>query len=553
MGSSCNSNSASAKASAAKTSSSFSLDDLLCAYADTIPDVHNPAQRVAFGTSGHRGSSLTGSFTERHVLAITQAVCDYRKEQGINGPLYMGKDTHALSSPALESALEVLAANEVAVHIQNSDDPTPTPVISHAILCHNSARSGSIADGIVITPSHNPPEDGGFKYNEYHGGPAGAAVTGWIETRANEYLGKDNRGVKRIPATRARAASCVRTIDFIRPYVQDLPKVINLQAISGSGLHIGADPLGGSALPFWEPIAESYKLSLTVVNKNLDPLFGFMPLDHDGKIRMDCSSPHAMAGLISLARDYDIAFGNDPDADRHGIVTPNGLMNPNHYLSAVVWYLLSHRPDWSKEAAIGKTIVTTSLLDAVCASLERKIYETPVGFKWFVDGLRDGSLLFGGEESAGASFLRLDGRPWSTDKDGLILNLLAAEMTAVTGKNPSEIYAELSGRLGVPCYARIDAPANAEQKKILKNLSPEAIQGKELAGDPILNVLTRAPGNQEAIGGLKVTTARGWFAARPSGTEDLYKIYAESFVSNTHLRQIQEEAKELVASAFAAA
>lgn len=526
----------------------FSLHDLLSAYSERRPDMDNPAQRVSFGTSGHRGSALAGSFTESHVLAVVQAVCDYRKEQGIDGPLFIGADTHALSSPALENALEVLAANDVAVHVQNSADPTPTPVISHAILTHNSKTAGKTADGIVITPSHNPPEDGGIKYNELHGGPAGTGVTGWIEKRANAYLTDKNTKVKRL--ANPRKAACVVEIDYIRPYVRDLKNVINMKAIADSGLRLGADPLGGSSLPFWKPIAEEYGISLTVVNKRLDPLFTFMPLDHDGKIRMDCSSPQAMANLIAMAKDYDIAFGNDPDADRHGIVTPAGLMNPNHYLSAAVWYLLGHRPHWPKKAAVGKTTVTTSLLDKVCACLGYAVYETPVGFKWFVEGLRNSTLLFGGEESAGASFLRMEGGPWTTDKDGIILNLLAAEITAVTGKNPAALYAELVGRFGEPHYARIDAAASPEQKKILKNLSPAAVSRKELAGSPIEQVLTHAPGDKEAIGGLKVVTSKGWFAARPSGTEDLYKIYAESFVSNTHLKQLQEEAKDLVAAAF---
>ncbi len=531
---------------AAKTP--FSLKDLLDAYTDRIPDVSDPGQRVAFGTSGHRGSALTGGFTESHVLAVSQAVCDYRKTQGIDGPLFLGADTHALSAPALETALEVLAANEVAVHIQNSADPTPTPVISHAILGHNGKKSGRTADGIVITPSHNPPEDGGIKYNESHGGPAGTDVTGWIEKRANEYMASGNKEVKRL--ANPRKAACVTAMDYIRPYVLDLKNVLNMKAIAESGLRLGADPLGGSSLPFWQPIAEEYGLALTVVNTTLDPMFAFMPPDHDGKIRMDCSSPQAMANLIAMAGTYDIAFGNDPDADRHGIVTPRGLMNPNHYLSVAVWYLLNHRPHWPKKAAVGKTTVTTSLLDRVCASQGYSVYETPVGFKWFVDGLRNSSLLFGGEESAGASFLRLEGGPWTTDKDGILLNLLAAEITAVTGKNPAELYAELIERFGEPHYARIDAAASPEQKKILKNLSPAAVTHKELAGSPIEQVLTHAPGDKEAIGGLKVVTQNGWFAARPSGTEDLYKIYAESFVSDSHLRRLQEEAKGLVAAAF---
>lgn len=530
---------------------SFTLDALIGAYHETAPDPDNPAQRVSFGTSGHRGSSLAGSFTESHILAIAQAVCDYREFQGIRGPLYMGKDTHALSGPALESALEVLAANEVHTRIQSGETPTPTPVISHAILCHNRNGAAGVADGIVITPSHNPPEDGGFKYNESHGGPAGTSVTAWIEKRANEYLRAKLRGVKRLSGAAARKAACVQAVDFLMPYVRDLKNVIAMDAVAASGLRLGADPLGGSSLPFWQPIAELYGLSLTVVNPTLDPLFTFMPPDHDGKIRMDCSSSHAMSGLIRMAGDFDIAFGNDPDADRHGIVTAAGLMNPNHYLCAAVWYLLRHRPHWPARAKTGKTCVTTGLLDRLCADLGRAVYETPVGFKWFVDGLNASSLLFGGEESAGASFLRLDGEPWTTDKDGIILNLLAAELTAVTGKNPAELYAGLTARFGTPFYARLDAPATAAEKKALKNLSPEAVRRTELAGSPVTSVLTKAPGNQEAIGGLKVATKDGWFAARPSGTEDLYKIYAESFVDADHLRRLQDEAKELVAQAFA--
>ena len=534
----------------------FTVDQLIAAFYDTIPDMESPAQRVSFGTSGHRGASISGSFTESHILAISQAVCDYRKSKGIAGPLFMGKDTHALSAPALRAALEVLAANGVHACIQKDNAPTATPVVSRAILSHNM-RGGKkiptdIADGIVITPSHNPPEDGGFKYNEYHGGPASAKVTAWIEKRANDYLAAKNSGVKRMPFKKANQADCVRHMDFIRPYVDDLQNVINMQAIAASGLRLGADPLGGSALPLWEPIAKQYGIDLVIVNKELDPLFPFMPPDHDGKIRMDCSSPYAMAGLIHHAVDFSLAFGNDPDADRHGIVTKAGLMNPNHYLCAAIFYLLQHRPAWPRNAAVGKTCVSSSLIDSVCASLDRKLYETPVGFKWFVDGLYTSALVFGGEESAGASFLRLDGTPWSTDKDGIILNLLAAEMTAVIGKNPAEIYAELTRRFFEPYYARIDAPATAAEKKALKNLTPAAVTQKQLAGAPISQVLTTAPGDNEPIGGLKVVTENGWFAARPSGTEELYKIYAESFVSEAHLAQLQEEAKKLVAAAFTA-
>ena len=544
---------ASAESAAQRNAPAFTVDQLIAAFYDTTPDPESPGQRVSFGTSGHRGSSFSGSFTESHILAISQAVCDYRKDKGIAGPLFMGKDTHALSTPALQSALEVLAANGVYTHIQEGDAPTATPVVSHAILAHNlrGGKNTPTADGIVITPSHNPPEDGGFKYNEYHGGPAGTEVTAWIEKRANEYLAAKNSGVKRISLAKARQADSVRHIDFIMPYVDDLRNVVNMQAIAESGLRLGADPLGGSALPLWEPIAERYNINLVIVNKELDPLFRFMPPDHDGKIRMDCSSPYAMAGLIHHAANFSLAFGNDPDADRHGIVTKAGLMNPNHYLCAAIFYLLQHRPAWPQNAAIGKTCVSSSLIDKVCASLGRTLYETPVGFKWFVDGLYNSTLLFGGEESAGASFLRLDGAPWSTDKDGIILNLLAAEMTAVTGKNPAEIYAGLTERFGEPYYARIDAPATAAEKKALKNLTPGAVTQKQLAGDPISQVLTTASGDSEPIGGLKVVTKSGWFAARPSGTEELYKIYAESFVSQDHLARLQEEAKELVAAAFA--
>ena len=537
--------------SASSSGPSFTLRDLLDAYAANAPDMDIPEQRVSFGTSGHRGSALAGSFNEAHILAITQAVCEYRTRQGIAGPLFMGRDTHALSVPALETALEVLAANGVETRIQQGDAPTPTPVVSHAILVHNAGVQSrtALADGIVITPSHNPPEDGGFKYNEPHGGPSGLDVTTWIEQRANDLLRSGNRGVKR--ASNPRSASCIREIDFVMPYVRDMAAAIDMPRIASSGLRLGVDPLGGASLPFWEPLAATYGLNLTVVNPRLDPLFSFMPPDHDGRTRMDCSSPAAMAGLISLAAKFDLAFANDPDADRHGIVTPDGLMNPNQYLSTAVWFLLRHRPNWPKNAAIGKTAVTTGLIDRICAYAERDVYETPVGFKWFVDGLLAGTLLFGGEESAGASFLRMTGKVWTTDKDGILLNLLAAEMTAVTGKNPSELYAEISGRFGAPRYARLDAPATTAQKKMLKEMTPAAITRKTLAGSPITGVLTHAPGNSAALGGLKVITDTGWFAARPSGTEDLYKIYAESFVDDAHLRTLQEEARALVAGVFA--
>ena len=534
------------------TTASISIDAILSAYARISPDPHNPAQAVSFGTSGHRGTSLNGSFNEAHILAITQAVCEYRTQHGINGPLYIGKDTHALSSPALETALEVLAANNVHTITQKGDVPTPTPVISRAIVAYNHELSPTDAhkwaDGIVVTPSHNPPEDGGFKYNESHGGPAGTGVTAWIEKRANGLLASGNKEVKR--SANPRKAACVHEVDMITPYVEALALVIDMPVIAASGLRLGADPMGGSSLPFWEPIAERYGLQLTVTNKTLDPLFSFMPPDHDGKTRMDCSSPWAMAGLIGLADKYDLAFANDPDADRHGIVTPSGLMQPNDYLCAAVWYLIRHRLHWPQNAKIGKTAVSTSMLDRICASLGREVYETPVGFKWFVPGLSSGALLFGGEESAGASFLRKDGSVWTTDKDGILLDLLAAEMTAVQEKNPAEIYAHLAERLGRPYYARRDAPATTEQKKAFKTLTPASVTAKELAGNPITRVLTQAPGNSEAIGGLKVETSAGWFAARPSGTEDIYKIYAESFVSKTHLESIQAEAQTLVEKTF---
>jgi phosphoglucomutase len=527
-----------------------SIDVALKAYEDVAPDPHNPDQAVAFGTSGHRGSATNGSFTEAHILAITQAICEYRKSREISGPLYMGKDTHALSAPALETALEVLAANDVVTFIQKDNFPTPTPVISQAIVAHNRRRAVAegLADGIVVTPSHNPPEDGGFKYNESHGGPAGTEVTGWIEKRANALLAGGNREVKRKAFPRKNP--CIGEMDFIIPYVRALGQVVQMTPIAASGISLGADPLGGSSLPYWEPIAEHYGLSLSVTNKSLDPAFSFMPPDHDGKIRMDCSSPQAMAGLISLADKYDLAFANDPDADRHGIVTSSGLMQPNDYLCAAVWYLVRSRLRWPAEGRVGKTTVTTSLLNKICSSLGREIYETPVGFKWFVPGLSSGVLLFGGEESAGASFLRLDGNAWTTDKDGILLNLLAAEMTAVQEKNPAEIYTHLTKRLGRSFYARRDAAATAEQKKAFKTLTPDAVKTRELAGSRITGVMTTAPGNREPLGGLKVVTEKGWFAARPSGTEDIYKIYAESFVDDAHLNDLQKEAQALVNALF---
>ncbi len=525
-----------------------SLRAILDAYYEQKPDPENPAQRVSFGTSGHRGTSLAGSFTEGHIAAITQAVIEHRKAAGIAGPLFIGKDTHALSAPALNTALEVLAAHGVETCIQGDERPTPTPAVSRAILAHNADLTAPRADGIVVTPSHNPPQDGGFKYNEPHGGPAGEAVTTAVENRANELLRL--RSVKRLPLSKALKADCIRSIDFVGPYVEALASVLDMQAVAASGLKLGVDPLGGSSLPFWAPIAERYGLNLTVVNPALDTLFAFMPPDHDGKIRMDCSSPQAMAGLINMAGNFDLAFATDPDADRHGIVTPAGLMNPNHYLCSAVDYLLPHRPTWPKAAAVGKTLVTTALMDRVCAVHKRALYETPVGFKWFVDGLASGSLLFGGEESAGASFLRFDGGPWSTDKDGLLLCLLAAEMTAKTGKNPAENYARITADLGAPLYTRKDAPATPEQKAAFKTLTPESVKQKDLAGRPITAVLTKAPGNKAGIGGLKVVTEAGWFAARPSGTENLYKIYAESFVDQAHLDALLAEARKLVTAAF---
>jgi phosphoglucomutase len=518
------------------------------AYYDRRPDVGNPAQLVSFGTSGHRGTALDGTFTEAHILAITQAICEYRRQHGIDGPLYMGKDTHALSGPAQRSALEVLAANGVTVVIQRDDGVTPTPVISRAILVHNRGRKTGLADGIVITPSHNPPTDGGFKYNPTNGGPADTDVTSQVQDRANALLRAGNAGVKRVAYERALKAATTRAEDFVGPYVEDLKSVIDMDAIRAAGVKIGVDPLGGAAVHYWGPVAERYKLDLTVVNPPaLDPTFAFMPVDHDGKIRMDCSSPYAMAGLVRLKDRFRVAFGNDPDADRHGIVTPSaGLMNPNHYLAVAIHYLLTHRPDWPATAAVGKTVVSSSLIDRVVQAPGRRLMEVPVGFKWFAPGLFDGSVCFGGEESAGASFLRRDGTVWTTDKDGPVLGLLAAEITARTGKDPGEHFEELAGRFGRPSYTRIDAPATPAQKERLKALAPEAVAAADMAGEPILAKLTRAPANEEPIGGLKVTTASGWFAARPSGTENLCKIYAESFKDAAHLERIVAQAREIV-------
>jgi len=522
-------------------------------YFERRPDLHDPNQLVNFGTSGHRGSSLHGSFNEAHVLAITQGICDYRREHGNAGPLYMGKDTHALSGPAQRTALEVLAANNVETIIQESDGVTPTPVISRAILVYNRTRKKHLADGIVITPSHNPPEDGGFKYNPTNGGPADTDVTHWVEARANELLRAGNANVKRVPFAKAMQAASMHQEDFVLPYVRDLQNVVDMEAIRDAHLKLGVDPLGGAARPYWEPINSIYGLEITVVNPTIDSTFSFMTVDHDGKIRMDCSSPYAMARLVGLKDQYQVAFANDPDSDRHGIVTPvAGLMNPNHYLAVAIRYLLTHRPEWRSEVAVGKTLVSSSMIDRVVQSLGRQLREVPVGFKWFVTGLFDGSYCFGGEESAGASFLRRDGTVWTTDKDGPIMDLLAAEITARTGKDPGEHYRELTAQFGTPYYTRIDAPATPEQKSKLQKLSPEAVTESDLAGEPITAKLTSAPGNHAAIGGLKVVAGSGWFAARPSGTENIYKIYAESFKSEAHLKTIVNEAQEMVNNALGA-
>jgi phosphoglucomutase len=520
-------------------------------YFECRPDVGDPNQLVSFGTSGHRGSPFAGSFTEAHILAITQAICDYRFAHGTDGPLYMGKDTHALSDPAQRTALEVLAGNGVETIIQRDNGVTPTPVISRAILFYNRGRKEHFADGIVITPSHNPPEDGGFKYNRLNGGPADTDVTNWIESRANELLRNGNAGVKRVPYNRALIASTTHYEDFVLPYVRDLGNVVDMDAIRRAGLKLGVDPLGGAALPYWEPINSLYHLDISVVNPLMDPTFSFMTVDHDGKIRMDCSSPYAMARLVGLKDKYQAAFANDPDSDRHGIVTPSaGLMNPNQYLAVAIGYLLTNRPMWAANASAGKTVVSSSMIDRVVQKLGRKLSEVPVGFKWFAPGLFDGSCCFGGEESAGASFLRFDGSVWTTDKDGPIMNLLAAEITARTGKDPGVHYRELTAKFGKPYYTRIDAPATPEQKASLQRLSPDAVTESKLAGEPIIDKLTRAPGNNAPIGGIKVTAAGGWFAARPSGTENVYKIYAESFHSEAHLNTIVSEAHEIVNDAL---
>lgn len=520
-------------------------------YFDRRPDLSDPNQLVSFGTSGHRGSPLHGTFTEAHIVAITQAICDYRRAQGTDGPLYMGKDTHALSAPAQRTALEILAANNVETIIQQNDGVTPTPVISRAILVYNRNRKEHLADGIVITPSHNPPEDGGFKYNSPNGGPADTDVTHWVQDRANELLRAGNAEVKRIRFDRALRAATTHQEDFVLPYVRDLKNVVDIDAIRGARLRLGVDPLGGAARPYWEPINSIYGLEISVVNPTIDPTFSFMTVDHDGKIRMDCSSPYAMARLVGLKDQYEVAFANDPDSDRHGIVTPGaGLMNPNHYLAVAIRYLLTHRPEWRSHVAVGKTLVSSSMIDRVVKKLGRELREVPVGFKWFVSGLVDGSCCFGGEESAGASFLRRDGTVWTTDKDGPIMDLLAAEITARTDKDPGEHYRELTEEFGSPYYTRIDAPATPDQKAKLQKLSPDDVRESSLAGERITAKLTRAPGNQAPIGGLKVVAEKGWFAARPSGTENIYKIYAESFKSESHLNAIVSEAQEMVNSAL---
>jgi phosphoglucomutase len=521
-------------------------------YFERWPDVGDANQLVSFGTSGHRGTPLRGTFTEAHILAITQAICDYRRGKGTDGPLCMGKDTHALSAPAQRTALEVLAANGVETIIQRDDGVTPTPVISRAVLVYNRGRKDHLADGIVITPSHNPPEDGGFKYNPTNGGPADTDVTKWVQNRANELLQGDNSDVKRVPFVTALKAGTTHQEDFVLPYVNDLRNVVDMDAIRAAGLNLGVDPLGGAAVNYWGPINEIYGLNIHVVNPRVDPTFSFMTLDHDGKIRMDCSSPYAMARLVGLKDQYCVAFANDPDSDRHGIVTPSaGLMNPNHYLAVAIRYLLRHRPHWPAQTAVGKTLVSSSMIDRVVRNLGRRLSEVPVGFKWFTSGLFDGSCCFGGEESAGASFLRLDGRVWTTDKDGPIMDLLAAEITARTGKDPGEHYRELTAEFGTPRYTRIDEPATPAQKARLQKLTPEAVKESKLAGEPITAKLTRAPGNDAPIEGLKVASASGWFAARPSGTENIYKIYAESFKDQAHLDSIVDEARRIVNDALA--
>jgi len=524
---------------------------LVSAYYTHTPDVEDPTELVSFGTSGHRGCSLNYKFNENHILAICQAIVEYRRAQGFDGPLYVGMDTHALSEPALATAIEVFAGNGVDIFIQADLGYTPTPVISHAILTHNSQRKGGTADGVVITPSHNPPNDGGFKYNPPSGGPADTQTTKVIQDRANEILRDGLKDVKRMPLELAMKSAYTHEYDYITPYISDLDNIINMDAIVQAGLKIGVDPMGGAGVAYWEPIAEMYSLDLEIVNPYVDPTFRFMTVDKDGKIRMDCSSPYAMASLISLKDQFDIAFGNDPDYDRHGIVTKSsGLLNPNHYLAVAIQYLFQNRPGWGADAAVGKTLVSSSMIDRVANNMGRKLSEVPVGFKYFVDGLLDGSYGFGGEESAGASFLRKDGTVWTTDKDGIIMDLLAAEITATTGKDPGDHYKALTDQFGSPVYERSDAPASLDQKKALSNLSPDMVEAADLAGEAIIAKLTNAPGNNAPIGGLKVVTENGWFAARPSGTEEIYKIYAESFKGTDHLKQIQEEAQTIVQSAF---
>jgi len=528
------------------------VDRLVSAYYTRKPDSDDPQQLVSFGTSGHRGTAENSTFTEAHILAITQAICDYRIAKGITGPLFMGKDTHALSDPAQRTAVEVLAGNDIATMVQRDNGITPTPVISHAILSYNRGRHDGFADGIVITPSHNPPRDGGFKYNTTNGGPADTDVTGWIQDRANTLLRANNRDIRRVPYEAALQAPTTKVYDFVTPYVRELGKVIDTDSIRTAGVRIGVDPLGGAAVHYWEPIRTLYGLDITVVNSRVDPTFGFMTVDHDGKIRMDCSSPWAMANLVALKDRFQVAFGNDPDSDRHGIVTPSrGLMNPNHYLAVAIRYLLTHRLDWPATTAVGKTLVSSSMIDRVVQHLGRKLVEVPVGFKWFAEGLFTGSYCFGGEESAGASFLERNGTAWTTDKDGPIMGLLAAEITARTGKDPGEHYEELTTQFGEPYYTRIDAPATPEQKSVLQRLAPEVIKAQELGGEPILTKLTHAPGNGEPIGGLKVITTNGWFAARPSGTENVYKLYAESFIGQHHLDAIVDEAQRIVSQTLA--
>ena len=530
----------------------INLDELNRQYLERRPDLSDPTQMVSFGTSGHRGTPFKGTFTEAHILATTQAICDYRRMQGIDGPLLMGKDTHAVSAPAQKTALEVLAANGVETMIQQNDGVTATPVISHAILVYNRGRKDHFADGIVITPSHNPPEDGGFKYNPPNGGPADTDVTTWVQDRANDLLRANNSGVTRLPYSQALKASTTHEADFVLPYIKDLKYTVDMDAIKNAGLKLGVDPLGGAFAPYWDQVNSVYGLQIEVVNRVIDPTFSFMTVDHDGKIRMDCSSPYAMASLLRLKDKFQVAFANDPDSDRHGIVTPSaGLLNPNHYLAVAIQYLLTHRPDWPATAAVGKTVVSSSMIDRVVESLGRKLSETPVGFKWFVDGLFTGTFCFGGEESAGASLLRRNGTVWTTDKDGPIMGLLACEITAVTGKDPGQHFAELAAKFGMPWYTRIDAPATPDQKAKLSKLSAANVKESHLAGERITAKLTNAPGNNAPIGGLKVVAENGWFAARPSGTENLYKIYAESFKDEAHLESIVDEAQRIVSNALA--